>query len=478
MRLPILLAISALLPVSYALHHLRLVKNEILGDSMFGHPSSDTKNVNRVLVDKYNAPTAVPATTPRISGGTITEPGQYPYFTTLASRMCGSTLIHPDILMTAGHCQKAYAAERLVFVGAHEVHGTQVVTAAETRLLIRQYPHPNTDFVWWRNDLTLFKLDRPANSLPVQLNSDPDVPSPNSTLTVIGFGATRTERLSDFLQEVDLYAVDPDTCRRQYSNVNPEAVDPATMVCASHPLPDHDSCPGDSGGPLLDKVTGEEVGIVSFGMGCGDPNYPGVYTRISAYTNWIHDRICELSAVPPADCNTTNTDPAADSVKVTLYIQYDDFPEEVFWRLEDKSTGQTIAVQPSIPGRRAFFSHKLSLRPGRYTLQVTDMQGDGLCCEWGHGQIVVSAHGNPTNSTLESKSQTQVLAQSDGHFEYRLALDFTVPPLDGGSWTNNEDTGDDFRSSNALIWAGVVIGVVIIVSALLVLMRPFPCCGK
>jgi hypothetical protein len=160
-----------------------------------------------------------------------------------------------------------------------------------------------------------------------------------------------------------------------------------------------------------------------------------------------------------------------------LYIRYDDRPEEVFWRLEEKSTGQTIAFQPSIPGRGASFSHKLSLRPGKYTLQVTDMQGNGLCCEYGKGRIAVSAQGSPMTLTLKSQTQTQLLAQSDGQFEFRLALDFTVPPLDSGPWPDDKDTGNDISSSTALIWAGAIILLVLIVSVLLVLLRPFPCFG-
>lgn len=35
----------------------------------------------------------------------------------------------------------------------------------------------------------------------------------------------------------------------------------------------------DSGGPLA--VEGRQVGIVSWGMGCAVPLYPGIYTRIS-----------------------------------------------------------------------------------------------------------------------------------------------------------------------------------------------------
>jgi hypothetical protein len=481
MRQPILLAIAALLPVPHASHRLRPVTNKIPGDIVFGQQFAVSKSENRVLIDKYNVATTVQGN-PRISGGTITEPAQYPYFATLASRMCGATLIHPDILMSAGHCQRAFAAETMVFVGAHEANGIRV-TAAETRTIVRQYPHPDLDFIRWRNDLSIFQLDRPVNSLPpVQLNSDPDVPSYNSVLTVIGFGATLTERLSDFLREVDVYPVEPNTCIRQYSNA---IIKPAIMLCASNPSPGHDSCQGDSGGPLLDTATGTQVGIVSFGSGCGDPKFPGVYTRVSAYTNWIHDRICELSAVPPSECNTTRTIPAADSVNVTLCIRYDDRPEETFWRLEEKSTGQTIAFQPSIPGPRASFSHRLSLRPGKYTLQVTDMQGDGICCEYGKGQIALFAHGSPTTSTLKSQSQnqTQLLGRSDGKFEFRQSLDFTVPPLESGPWPdyycNDWDTGEDSSSSTAaLIWTGAMILLVLIVLMLLMLLRLLPCFGK
>jgi hypothetical protein len=111
------------------------------------------------------------------------------------------------------------------------------------------------------------------------------------------------------------------------------------MMCAGHSLPNRDSCYGDSGGPLLDKVTGEQVGIVSFGKGCGDPDFPGVYTRVSKYTSWIHDRICELSAVPPTDCPRT-PDPSFDSVRVVLDIKYDNRPAESFWRLQDDTTAR------------------------------------------------------------------------------------------------------------------------------------------
>lgn len=42
---------------------------------------------------------------------------------------------------------------------------------------------------------------------------------------------------------------------------------------------------GDSGGPLLNNNV--QIGIVSYGEGCADPNNPGVYVRVSQYLDWI-----------------------------------------------------------------------------------------------------------------------------------------------------------------------------------------------
>ena len=48
------------------------------------------------------------------------------------------------------------------------------------------------------------------------------------------------------------------------------------------------SIQGDSGGPLFYcNPKCEQLGIVSFGIGCAEAKYPGVYTRVSKYINWI-----------------------------------------------------------------------------------------------------------------------------------------------------------------------------------------------
>lgn len=55
-----------------------------------------------------------------------------------------------------------------------------------------------------------------------------------------------------------------------------------------------DACQNDSGGPLVCLDADKQpvlVGIVSFGKGCARPNYPGVYSNVASYTEWIHQTI-------------------------------------------------------------------------------------------------------------------------------------------------------------------------------------------
>jgi len=61
-----------------------------------------------------------------------------------------------------------------------------------------------------------------------------------------------------------------------------------------------DACQGDSGGPLIDPATQKQVGIVSWGEGCGKPGFPGVYARVSSAYGWIQHTIAEWGDVVPA----------------------------------------------------------------------------------------------------------------------------------------------------------------------------------
>jgi len=60
---------------------------------------------------------------------------------------------------------------------------------------------------------------------------------------------------------------------------------PASQMCAGFLQGGIDACQGDSGGPLI--CDGHLAGIISWGVGCADPGYPGVYTNVSHFLKWI-----------------------------------------------------------------------------------------------------------------------------------------------------------------------------------------------
>ncbi|PSN57574.1 hypothetical protein C0J52_00495 [Blattella germanica] len=104
--------------------------------------------------------------------------------------------------------------------------------------------------------------------------------------TVVGWGRTSEGgMLPALVQEVQVPILSLQQCRQM--KYRPQRIT-QNMVCAGKGT--QDSCQGDSGGPLLvnsadDKL--EIVGIVSWGVGCGRPGYPGVYTRVSRYSDWV-----------------------------------------------------------------------------------------------------------------------------------------------------------------------------------------------
>lgn len=147
-------------------------------------------------------------------------------------------------------------------------------------------------------DIALVQLATPvALSSQVQPVCLPEASAdfhPGMQCWVTGWGYTREgESLKPpyNLQEAKVSVVDVETCSQAYSSSNGSLIQ-SDMLCARGP---GDACQDDSGGPLVCQVAGiwQQAGVVSWGEGCGRPDRPGVYARVTAYVNWIHRHILE-----------------------------------------------------------------------------------------------------------------------------------------------------------------------------------------
>jgi len=88
------------------------------------------------------------------------------------------------------------------------------------------------------------------------------------------------------LRAVQVNLLDREECIKLYAAEN--KITPR-MICAGVPEGGKDACNKDSGGALVLKKSGKQVGLVSWGTGCGEKEHPGVYANLA--DKQIHDFI-------------------------------------------------------------------------------------------------------------------------------------------------------------------------------------------
>ena len=236
---------------------------------------------------------------PMIVGGTPVSPAcpncKYDFMVSIQSdgwwggHFCGGSLVREDWVVTAAHCVQGDSPSSIeVVIGLHNVNGTN---GSQTRDVDAIIIHPQYSNNSLNNDYALLHLTQPITDFePIKLvtsDSHDDEPVMSTTM---GWGATSSGgSSSNILLEVDV-PID-DSCG-SYSNSDITN----NMVCAGDGNGGEDSCQGDSGGPLIMTNSDGEyelIGIVSWGYGCAEAQYPGVYSRIYPRLDWFFGYIGE-----------------------------------------------------------------------------------------------------------------------------------------------------------------------------------------
>lgn len=232
--------------------------------------------------------------------GTPVPAGQYTNvadITIADAAGCSGTLITPTWVMTAGHCASITAAVATgtpvtwppqaydVKLGSNKPgqgtsYSVKTVVLEPGYLAVTGY------------DISLLELTAPVTSVPSTPLAGPalkDLWKTGTVEKIVGWGVTKSGgSASATLQQADVPIVTDAACAKAYENQQDSdtfwsGFDAATMICAGDGV--HDTCQGDSGGPMFATVpaTGELrlVASTSYGEGCADPDYPGIYARVA-----------------------------------------------------------------------------------------------------------------------------------------------------------------------------------------------------
>ncbi|CAF2664465.1 unnamed protein product [Rotaria sp. Silwood2] len=234
---------------------------------------------------------AITPSSQRIVGGVEAIAHSWPWIVSLQSRdhFCGGTLIDNRHVLTAAHCIDS--TNFRVIAGLHQrtnVNGPRSQNLGVLRVFLHEQYNSKTE----ANDIALVRLAQPA-----QFNDYVNaicLPGPNpqesQRVTVAGWGLLSSGGSSaPSLRQVSVSVMNTQA-EKAYGNV----FDVQRQIGAGIPnIGGKDSCQGDSGGPLMYNVNNYWYlsGVVSFGDGCGSAKYPGIYTRTSAYLNWIQSKI-------------------------------------------------------------------------------------------------------------------------------------------------------------------------------------------
>jgi secreted trypsin-like serine protease len=257
------------------------------------------------------------STTDKIVGGEMANAGEFPFQVALIAsgtpegaeqtgQFCGASLIGGGWVLTAAHCVRdtkpeeidIYAGSTVLPTGAGPGGGTLGVRRGVAKVIWHQdYSRATMD-----NDIALLKLLEPAPATlvparPATSESEMTLARIGADASVIGWGFEKEDTFTTpNLMKVKVAIQDSALCQSNYDDLfaglpgSGGVKITKNMFCAGRPQGGADSCQGDSGGFIGVQAKDKgwvQLGVVSYGIGCGRPQLFGVYTRVANYAGWI-----------------------------------------------------------------------------------------------------------------------------------------------------------------------------------------------
>ncbi|KAF2897709.1 hypothetical protein ILUMI_08464 [Ignelater luminosus] len=242
----------------------------------------------------------------RIVDGENATAGQFPYMISLSivvnqtvmKHLCGGTILTTSWSVTAAHCIDDEIEILIKYKYIKMVGNTLIYTKNYKQHDIDCYEiHPKFGNEFG-NDIALIRVEQPFNG---HYEKAIALPPSNfkyvigTKVIIIGWGHLDQEGTkSDLLRYTEVRLIDDFSCKRAYQTGKTRELNSDIMVCAGDDTHKNTACFGDSGGPLIQESnqSGEsyQIGITSFGRNCIP--FPVVFTRITAYLDWINDIQC------------------------------------------------------------------------------------------------------------------------------------------------------------------------------------------
>lgn len=234
----------------------------------------------------------------RVVGGSPAEVGDFPWQVALRDDgkiTCGGIYIGGCWILTAAHCVRVSKVHRYQ-IWTSLLDWVKLNSEIEVQRVNKIIIHENYNGRTYQNDIALIEMKKRPNhgecvlpkSVPACVPWSPHLFQPNDKCIISGWGREKDNQKVYSLRwgEVHLRS----NCSRFY----PGRYFEKEMECAGTDDGSIDACKGDSGGPLVCK-DGNNVtyvwGVVSWGENCGQAEFPGIYTKVANYFDWISHHV-------------------------------------------------------------------------------------------------------------------------------------------------------------------------------------------